>query len=446
VRSPWTRRCAVVAAAVLLAAAVALIEFRSPVDPLTVALGILALTALFLTPSRFLPGLAALLWHGLNISSLEGAILGRVLLPELILIVWLIRELPRIRRPHLDVAPSFLLLALGWTGVACHLAGIPWTPLVHLVLLAVMLIALRNGARLDVRFFTLCLIALASFDAIRTFTSIGARLYGNDPAQLGFIALAAWIFTLGQRRGLRLILVQAFLLSIVLMTQTRSVYLALAIVIVLVGAPRLSKTSMVAAYLMVLAAGYYVLDDINRTLNLSTNSVVLRTTSISAALDLVRNHPLMGIGWADPSSDALSGLTTQGFSVYNVVLAFGVYGGIPAAVFFVLFLAKSFGDARHYQPAFLVAAAFLAQGTVEMNFFPGTAITFILIVALGSVTQRGEQESAEVRTDDAYRPAQVATSPRSFSRRNRGRTIPTQTLRARPTAGSQPTSRVHHEP
>ncbi len=82
----------------------------------------------------------------------------------------------------------------------------------------------------------------------------------------------------------------------------------------------------------------------------------------------------------------MSGLS-QAFSTYNVILGLAVPGGLICAALFVLFLAEKVRQARYVnRSTLLIIVAFLAQGAVEMNFYPGSPITYLVLVACGMVT------------------------------------------------------------
>lgn len=350
----------------------------------------LTVLVLVLLPSEVLPGLAVLFWYGLNITTLQGTVVGNLLFPEVILGIWLCREAFRLHSIKIHRSQAFLLLAVGWILLSSVLVGVAGTPVLHLVLLGVVVIAIDSGARIMSESVVNCLIILVLYEAARTFAGPMERLYGNDPAQLGFLALAAFLLTARRPQSWRLTGVRICLVLVVLATQTRSVYLALLVIVVLKLARNRSLSSLLLSGLVAVGAGALGLGALNELLRLSEGSAELRLSSIWASLSLIEDEPLFGIGWTlGGASDALSGLTSQGFSVYNAFLLFAVAGGLPALFCFTYFVVAELSASRLRDDAsFYVLASFAAQGLVEASFFPGSPIPLIVLLVV-AMSRRG---------------------------------------------------------
>lgn len=375
--------------ALVLAIVAAHAAARLAVFPLAASLvGIAGAVATLAVPSPWLPGLAMVAWYGFSVDGVREPLGGGLLLPEIVLLVWMLKERSRVFDGfRIERSDLYLFGSLAILIGATVLAGQQFAGLLHLVFLAIVMLWLENGARLSRWALVLGAVATMAIDLATTFEGFTNRLYGNDPAQLGFIAVATWCLLTGMRRSAVVLLLQVFTLFIIAATQTRSVWLAFVLVLAVKFVPRPSRAQLSVVGALVLLVAWQSHDEVTAALGLNSDSERIRAASLRGSMSVIRENPLLGVGWVtENASSALSGLS-QAFSTYNVILGLAVPGGLICAALFVLFLAEKVRQARYVnRSTLLIIVAFLAQGAVEMNFYPGSPITYLVLVACGMVT------------------------------------------------------------
>lgn len=346
-------------------------------------------------PSRTLPAVAILSWYGFHIPQLSasGGGLDGIFLSEAILAIWLLRETPGVlsRGPRVDAGSTIFLGLVAWLLFTTFAAGSSGLPLFHLLLLGICMTAVSNGARIDYRYFVGALWIVMVMEVLTTFEGFGQRLYGSDPAQLGFIAIAVWALTpVATLSRLPRYLVLSIPILVVAFTQTRSIYFALCIAAVARLIGRFNVVSAIVTFaggLLFIAAVAQPLTD---ALGLSTNSLDLRLASLRGALEISQENFGLGAGWAYRDSDALAGITSQGYSVYNLLLSVVVAGGIVAGILLIAFLGVKLWQANRYDlNALLLLIAFVVIGVGEMPLFPGSIMAAILLLVIGRFDSRG---------------------------------------------------------
>lgn len=354
-----------------------------------IALGALALVVLLLIPSSWLPGIAIAAWYGFGFPELAGAVVGPVTVYEIVLLVWLMRESPRIlnARTRIDSSDWFLALFLISLISMTVLAAGPSTAVLRLVLYALCGVALERGARINMKVLLVGATFVIVQSVMMSFTGLGDRLYGYDPAQLGFLAIAVWVFFDYRKSRVVRTAVQFLLVVVILATQTRSVWFAFFLVVCLRLAPRISRTGLVAAIFVPLIAGVLIVDSFTELLNLNANSAALRVASLKAGLEVALSNPWFGVGWANADINSTikdEGFYTQNFGVYNVFLGLLVAGGAVTLLAFLAFLGKRLDAVRkNNKQALLVMVAVVAMGMSEMIIYPGSVITFFFFLCAG---------------------------------------------------------------
>lgn len=369
--------------------------------PAEVSGALAGLAVLVLLPVRWLPSLAVVVWSLSRLVDVLGQWPLEMMLAEVVLLVWLARVLPGVlSRPLAMRWSTAALLGLSlWLMLTTALAGSSVGPLAHFLVLATILWALESGAPCDRRFFGWTLVAVTALETAMSFQGVGVRLYGADPAQLGFVAIAASLMLPRLRHRWLWWVLQFGLAAVILMTQTRSVYFAFAVVTILRLLPRVRQSAAYAVILGGLALGVLAVGPLTALMGLRENSSALRLASLQGGLEVATSNPLLGVGWADKdASNALynAGFTTMKFGVYNLYLGLVVAGGLAALLLFAAFIVPKLRDASRFdKPVMLVGVAFLAQGMSEMVFYPGSLILPVLFISLGIMKARGEP-SADV--------------------------------------------------
>lgn len=380
------------------------LALRLPIVAVAVLLGVVAL---FLLPARWLPSLAILLWSLSRVVEALQAWPIEILIGEVVLVVWLLRQLPAIlRRPlSLQWSTAVVFSLVGWLAFSTFLAENPVGPMAHLAVLAAVLWALESGAECDRRVFAWTLVIVAATETVMTFDGFSERLYGADPAQLGYVAVAASLLLPQVREGWIWWTAQAGLVGVILMSQTRSVYFAFAVVSVLRLLPRVRQSHAYLVMFTGLTLGLLAVGPLTSVMGLNSASSALRLASIQGGLEVAMAHPLIGVGWADSdASNALfqAGFTTLSFGVYNLYLGILVAGGVVALLLFAAFMVPKVAQASRFdKPVMLVAIAFLAQGMSEMVLYPGSLILPVLFIALGVMEREPPRAVEELSREDS---------------------------------------------
>lgn len=361
-----------------------------------IAAGALVLAVLLMVPSSWLPGIAVAAWYGFGIAGLAGAVLGPITIYELVLLLWLARESPRLLDARTRIEPTnwFLALFLVSLMAMTTLAQGPTTAVLRLVLYAACGVALERGARMNKTALMFGGAFVVVQSVLMSFTGVTDRLYGYDPAQLGFLAIFIWIF-FDFRKSLAIrLLVQSALVLVILATQTRSVLFAFIVVAILRLIPKITRAALAAAVLVPLFVGVLLVDAFTAFLNLNADSAQLRVASLKAGVEVALANPWLGVGWANADINSTikdEGFYTQNFGVYNVFLGLLVAGGIVTLVAFLGFLLGKLEAARvGNKQVLLVLVAVVSMGMSEMIIYPGSVITFLFFLCAGMV-RRGEK-------------------------------------------------------
>lgn len=377
------------------------------VSPL-IAVGALALAVLVMVPSSWLPGIAVAAWYGFGIPGLAGAVVGPITVYEIVLILWLARESPRLLESRTRIEPANWFLALFFVSLMAMttLAQGPTTAVLRLVLYAICGIALERGARLNKTVLLLGATFVIVQSVLMSFTGVTDRLYGYDPAQLGFLAIFTWVFFDYRKSLFVRLVVQSVLVIVILATQTRSVLFAFAVVVLLRLIPKITRAALAAAILIPLLVGVLLVDAFTAFLNLNADSAQLRVASLKAGVEVAFANPWFGVGWANADINSTikdEGFYTQNFGVYNVFLGLLVAGGVVTLVAFLGFLLGKIEAARvGNRQVLLMLVAVVSMGMSEMIIYPGSVITFIFFLCAGMV--RSGQTSQYATTSTAAPP------------------------------------------
>jgi hypothetical protein len=247
------------------------------------------------------------------------------------------------------------------------------------------MLALQSGAPFDRELFGFSLVLAVAIETVYGYGGMNERLHGSDPAQLGFLALTAMLL-FSSKQGPFTWIIRSSMIIVVALTQTRSVYFALAVVLILWFLPSVKMWYV----LLTLAAsgllGLRAVDWVTSTLALNEDSGVLRYTNLVGAVQVLKDHPLLGVGWggAQDGGALMSAGIAQTTGVYNLVLGVLTAGGILAGASFLVFLyLKTSPMLEVDRPAALVVVAFFALGLTEFPLWPGGYSMPLLFIAIG---------------------------------------------------------------
>lgn len=361
------------------------------------AVGAVAVAAALLLPRGVLLAAAVVTVHGLGTSALMSPVVGPLLVSDLLLLMYLVRvpALPRqedlgaVRRL---VGPS-LALFVAWSLLATAIAGASATPLLRIAVYAAVFMALsrRGGTERPVVYGVVLCYALVNLAG--GVLQGQTRLVGmdiGDPAQTGMLLLAALCPLLsGELRFTGRWVVAAALLGGILLTQTRGVWFAAAVILVVWRMPRRSPARLVAVLLGLAVLGFEIVDSVSQRFGLNGDSVGYRVHSIVNGIRDGMANPVFGSGWGEVSSmeylrERLSD-TPEEVLPYNLFVSVFAFTGVPGLLLLTLFLAALLGSLRtaRSDAALLFTVAVLAMSLSEMTFFAGSMLTLLFFVYAG---------------------------------------------------------------
>jgi hypothetical protein len=233
-------------------------------------------------------------------------------------------------------------------------------------------------------------VALAAFEVICYLPSVGDRLYGvivADPAQVGFLFVAAALLVLTSRAPLAARLVLGIpLLAGVAASMTRSVWFALGVVGVAACLPRRWYLSLILPPVLAVAALPFV-STVTELFGLNRESAEIRQRSIEAGLSAFLEHPVTGHGWAFTSRHKELGyFGLVDTPTYNLWIFLGTSVGVVGVALFAVFVALLSREVLDSRPAYLTIFAMLALALTETPLYGGSlvAVLFFTLTALPS--------------------------------------------------------------
>ncbi|MDQ1048318.1 O-antigen ligase family protein [Streptomyces sp. V4I2] len=360
----------------------------------TVALTAVAvLAALVLSPTLLLAG-AVVAGHGLGIAALQEPLAGPLVISDLLLLAHLLASFAKQRIEKAALfAPvcRWLGLFLAWSFLATASAGAPITPLLRISVYAAVFVLLSNHP-IDRTLMYGAVLCYALVNLVGGVLLGQSRLIGldiGDPAQMGALLLAALcpLLTTELRFTGRWV-VGAMLLGGIFLTQTRSVWFATTVVLV-VWAQRKVSLVRIGAILLVLALlGLGTVDLVTRWFGLNPFSGDLRTLSMINGIHAGMQEPLFGAGWGRISFVDWAGASVppspDPVMPYNLLVGVFASVGLPAALLLLLFLGELL---RRLAPQrgtpLLFTVGVLAMSLTEMTFYAGSMLTVLFFVYAG---------------------------------------------------------------
>ncbi|MFK4106524.1 O-antigen ligase family protein [Streptomyces sp. NPDC019531] len=337
---------------------------------------------------------AVVLGHGLGMAGLQAPVAGLLLISDVLLLTYLLWSLAQ--RPTGKAAPTglvglFLVVFLAWSFLATTHAGASVTPLLRITVYgAVFLILARRGA--DRRLLYGIVLCYALVNVVGGVWQGQTRLIGldvGDPGQLGALLVAALcpLLTAELRFAGRWI-IGAVLLYGIYLTQTRSVWFATIVVLVIWAQKKLSLYKVIVILLLLAALGLMAVDWVTQEFGLNEYSTYLRTQSIVNGIHNGLEHPLLGSGWGQVASMShFQPLTSEAVDPvypYNLFIGVLTFAGAPGVLMLVMFFG---GLLRHLvsrrQAALLVTLDFLAHSVAEMSLYAGSMQTLLFFIYAG---------------------------------------------------------------
>ncbi|HET6359358.1 O-antigen ligase family protein [Streptomyces sp.] len=376
-------------------ASVALIgHFAGPRWPVvTVLTALAALLVAFLPPAVLLAG-AIVTGHGLGVAALQAPLAGPLMLSDVLLLLCLLRCLTHWRTEQAErhrFVSVCLLLFLAWSILATVHAGTSVTALLRIAAYGgVFLLLSRRGTDRKLIYGTVTCYALVS--VVGGVLQGQTRLVGldiGDPAQTGALLLAALCPLLtSELRGSWTWLVGAVLLYGIFLTQTRSVWFATIVVLVVWAQKRLTLSRLVALFAGLALVGLQTVNWITHEFGLNTFSAAYRWQSIVAGMRSGLENPVFGSGWGYASSTygASAHLydAVRQVSPYNLFVCVFASVGLPAVLLLVLFLGRLLHRLVSTRDApLLFIVAVLAMSMTEMTLYAGSMLTLLFFTYAG---------------------------------------------------------------
>ncbi|MFI2369186.1 O-antigen ligase family protein [Streptomyces sp. NPDC018833] len=379
-----------------LTVAVTLIaHFAGPGGPLSVALtAVIALSALFLPPEVLLAA-ALVTGSGLGITALQAPLVGPLLLSDLLLLACLGCLLQR--RPGEAKHDRFLAVSLalfvGWSLLATLHVGTSVTPLLRIALYGAvfLLLARHRGNRKPVYAIVTC---YALVNVVGGVIQDQTRLVGldiGDPAQTGALLLAALcpLLTSELRTPLPW-LVGAVLLCGIFLTQTRSVWFATVVVLVVWAQKRLTLPRLLVWFTALALLGLQTVSWVTGVFGLNSTSADYRWQTIDAGLRRGFESPLFGSGWGyassglDHSVPSYLNQAVDSVLPYNLFVCVFASVGVPGVLMLALFVCRLLHRlvARRGAPL-LFTVAVLAMSLTEMTLYAGSMLTLLFFTYAG---------------------------------------------------------------
>ncbi|WP_332111837.1 O-antigen ligase family protein [Streptomyces gossypiisoli] len=366
-------------------------EVMGSLWPVASALVSLAILGMLLPPALVLVG-TVILGHGLGIAALQAPLLGPLLISDLLLMLYLLRGLAqrRAEAKRSGWVAVWLALFLAWSFLSTLFAGTPATPLLRITVYgAVFLLLSRRGT--DRRLVYLGVLCYALANLVCGVLDGQVRLVGvdiGDPFQTGVLLLAALcpLITSELRFRGRWV-VGAVLLWGIFLTQTRSVWFATIVVLVVWMQRSISALRLVVVLAGLTLAGLTMADLVTRWLELNSFSAVLREQSVINGIRSGLEKPVLGSGWGHASTMdfRVSGWDpTRQVLPYNLFVNVFATVGLPALLALVLFLGALLRRlARRRDTPLLFTVAVLAMSLTEMTLYAGSMQTLLFFVYAG---------------------------------------------------------------
>ncbi|MGE0304538.1 MAG: O-antigen ligase family protein [Acidimicrobiia bacterium] len=353
-------------------------------------LGVASATVLARVPSWMLLAAATVMFRWF-----PSPLIGDLAATDLLLLMFVARGLGPIVRNPIRAALRWLL---GFTVVAWAstlLAGVTITPLLRVSLyVAVTVVLTQSGGALRRPVLRVIVGYATIVVLVSALTQSGERMFGEtvgDPQQLGILLLAA-LAPLATReftyRGCRL--TTLVLILGIAATQTRGVWLAALVFALLHAVRRINRRRLVGMAVVVISTGLLLYGPVTRQFDLNPVSQEYRAQSIRSGIDIVRAHPVDGIGWAALSD----GVDLDGpLPVpYNLFVLVATYTGLAGLACFGLFLWSVVG--QHVRTAdrtaFVFVGSFLVISMSEPTFYAGSLATFLFFLYAGFSLARSD--------------------------------------------------------
>lgn len=381
----------VAAAASVLVIAV-LLGTRGSAWPLASALVILMMLGMLLPSALVLVG-AVVLGHGLGIAALQAPLVGPLLITDVLLLLHLLRGLT-LRRAGGERnwrVGACLALFLTWSFVCTLLAGTPVSPLLRIAVYGAVFLLL-SSRETDRRLVYVGVLCYALVNLVGGVLGGQARLVGvfiHDPFQTGVLLLAALCPLLTSElrfRGRRV--VGAMLLGGILLTQTRSVWFATIVVLVVWTQRKISVPRLVLILAGLTLVGLKTVDLVTEWLGLNGFSAVLRHRSVVNGIRAGLENPFLGSGWSRVST--MEHFQMSGWDVARQVMPYNLFVnvftsvGLPALLALMLFLGGLLRRlARRRDAPLLFTVAVLAMSFTEMTLYAGSMQTLLFFVYAG---------------------------------------------------------------
>ncbi|MET9567678.1 O-antigen ligase family protein [Streptomyces virginiae] len=360
--------------------------------PVAAALVVLATLGMLLPPELLLTG-AVVLGHGFGIAAMQVPVAGPLLISDVLLLVYLLRVVAE-RGTSAERNGSvnlWLALFLGWSFLATLYAGLTVTPLLRIAAYCAVFVLLSHRwvDRRLVYYGVLC-YALANL--------VGGVLLGQprllgvdigDPSQTGALLLAAQCPLLTSELRFRgRWFVGAVLFCGIFLTQTRGVWFATVVVLVVWAQKKLSAVRIAAILVGLGLAGLQMVGLVTQWLGLNSFSEVLRTQSVVNGIRSGLENPVFGSGWGHVSS--MDHFQVTGWNPIRHVMPYNLFVnvfasvGLPALLALALFLGALLRRLACRRDApLLFTVAVLAMSLTEMTLYAGSTLTLIFFVYAG---------------------------------------------------------------
>ncbi|MGR8010906.1 O-antigen ligase family protein [Streptomyces hypolithicus] len=360
--------------------------------PVAATLVALATLGMLLPPELLLTG-AVVLGHGFAITALQAPVAGPLLISDVLLLAYLLRVVAE-RRPSAERNGSvnlWLALFLGWSFLATLYAGLTVTPLLRITAYcAVFVLLSRRWVDRRLVYYGVLCYALANL--------VGGVLLGQqrllgvdigDPSQTGALLLAALCPLLTSELRFRgRWFVGAVLFCGIFLTQTRGVWFATVVVLVVWAQKKLSAVRIAAVLAGLGLAGLQMVGLVTQWLGLNSFSEVLRRQSVVNGIRSGLENPVFGSGWGHVSS--MDHFQVAGWNPTRYVMPYNLFVnvfaavGLPALLALVLFLGGLLRrQACRRDAPLLFTVAVLAMSLTEMTLYAGSTQTLLFFVYAG---------------------------------------------------------------
>jgi hypothetical protein len=380
-----------------------------------------ALSATLLLPPAILLAGAIVTGNGLGIAALQAPIAGPLLLSDLLLLACLLRCLTY--RPSGQAEPHrfvrvCLVLFLAWTILATARAGTSITPLLRIGVYGASFLLLARRAT-DRRLVYGVVTCYALVSVVGGVLLGQTRLVGldiGDPAQTGGLLLAALcpLLTSELRTPWRW-LFGAVLLYGIFLTQTRSVWFATIVVLVVWAQKRLTLTRLVHVFAVLALLGLQTVNRVTGVFGLNTFSADYRWQTIVAGMRRGLENPLFGSGWGYASSVDDLRMSVYAYPTLDQVLPYNLFVcvfasvGLPGVLLLVVFLGRLLHRLVATREApLLFTVAVLAMSMTEMTLYAGSMLTvlFFIYAGMGLARAGGDPEPSYGSQKGGQVPAQ----------------------------------------